>query len=75
MRDNEPLSSLSSYCGKPHRIVDGLPLAHACRVLPPDAVQAELWGDQPQAVRIFAARAAGGQLSQHAGVWKVRRRR
>ena len=74
MRDGEPLSTRPAYCGKPHRTLDGIPLAHRCRVIPPEALRAELWGDNPRAVRIFAKYAAAGQVKPHAGVWKLRRR-
>ncbi len=29
------------YCGKPHRTADGVPIDHACRVLPRDYLEAE----------------------------------
>ena len=74
MRDSEPLTARPRYCGMPHRTTDGVPLAHACRVLPPDAVRAEVRGDLARAIRVFAARAAGGRLEPHPGVWKTRRR-
>ena len=74
MRDNEPLVTAPSYCHKPHRALDGVPLAHGCRVLPPDALLAELRGDRTGAVRIFATCAAAGRVARHAGLWKLRRR-
>jgi hypothetical protein len=74
MCDSEPLTARPSYCGKPHRTTDGVPLAHRCRVLPPEALRAELWGDHVRALRIFAACAAAGQVTPHTGIWKVHRR-
>ena len=74
MRDNEPFVTTPSFCGKPHRTLDGVPLAHVCRVLPPEALKAESWGDRESAVRIFAACAAAGRITPHAGLWKLRRR-
>jgi len=73
MRDNEPLSFRPTYCGKPHRTVDGLPLAHRCRVLPPQALRAEASGESHTALLLFARQAAAGHMASHAGVWKVRR--
>jgi hypothetical protein len=83
MRDNEPLTLRPTYCGKPHRTVDGLPLAHRCRVLPPEALRAEASGESHTAFLLFARQAAAGQMASHssrsmsrhavAGVWKVRR--
>ena len=74
MCDSEPLTTRPSYCGKPHRTTDGVPLAHRCCVLPPEALRAELWGDHEAAIRLFSARAAAGQITPHAGFWKIRRR-
>jgi hypothetical protein len=75
MRDGEPLSTWPSYCGKPHRTEDGLPLSHRCRVLPPEALRAAANGEEGLALRLYAGRAAAGELEGHAGVWKVRRGR
>jgi hypothetical protein len=74
MRDGTPLTLFTSFCGRPHRVADGLPLAHACRVLPPEALQAEADSNLATARHLFARRAAAGPLIEHAGVWKTRRR-
>lgn len=73
-RDGEPLVISPSYCGMPHRVTDGLPVAHRCRVLPAQAILAEYRGDFDRALRIFASRAAVGRIEPHPGVWKRRRR-
>lgn len=36
---------VSNYCGKAHRLVDGEPVAHRCRVIPPEGLKAEVEGD------------------------------
>jgi len=58
----------------PHRVVDGVPLAHRCRVLPAEALLAELRGQSVEALQMFSSRAAAGSLAAHPGLWKVRRR-
>lgn len=70
-----PESALLPYCGKPHRLIDGAPLAHSCRVIPPEAIAAAILGDFDQAITLFARAAAGGSLPAHGGVWKLRRRK
>jgi hypothetical protein len=69
----ESVVILIPYCGKPHR-PDGVPLAHACRVLPPESMTAALKGNFSQAVAILARDAARGPLPAHEGVWRFRRR-
>ncbi len=64
----------TQFCGKPHSIKTGEPLAHLCRVLPVEALEAESNGQSLIAARIMARRAAMGPLPEHAGVWKLRRR-
>lgn len=34
-------SQRTLYCGKPHRTLDGVPVAHSCRVLAPEYLEAE----------------------------------
>jgi hypothetical protein len=74
MHDGTPVSLFTCFCGRPHRLADGLPLAHACCVLPPAALQAEADHNPALARRLLARRAAAGPLAEHAGVWKTRRR-
>ena len=69
-----PESALVPFCGRLHRIIDGLPVAHKCRILPADSITAAIDGDFEKAVSIMAQAAAKGPLAEHAGVWKVRRR-
>jgi hypothetical protein len=67
-------TALLPYCGRPHQIIDGLPIAHRCRVVPPEAIAAALRGDFQRAISVFATAAAKGPLPEHSGVWKLRRR-
>jgi hypothetical protein len=69
-----PRSALTPYCRKPHRLADGVPLAHACRVLPREAICAVVAGDYDRAIRLLARAAASGPLPAHRGIWKTRRR-
>lgn len=41
------------YCGKRHRKADGLPVAHACRVLDPDFLEAERLEEYGRAARVL----------------------
>lgn len=41
------------YCGATHRMSDGLPVAHACRVLDPAFLLAERERDIPRAVTLL----------------------
>jgi hypothetical protein len=68
-------SALLPFCGRLHQIIDGLPIAHRCRVIPPDAIPAAIRGDFDRAIAIMARAAAQGPLPEHSGVWKLRRRR
>jgi hypothetical protein len=70
----EKLSSISCFCGKPHRLSDGVPVAHGCFVLPVEAFWAELLGDSGLAKRLAARAAASAPLKRHKGIWKARRR-
>jgi hypothetical protein len=62
------------YCGKVHSIVDGLPVAHRCHLIPPEAISAAISGDFVRAITLLAQAAARGPLPDHPGIWKVRRR-
>jgi len=73
MASAKPNTVRTAFCGRSHRLQDGLPLPHQCRVLPAEALRAELEGDLESARRILAVHAAGGPLPISAGVWKVRR--
>lgn len=44
----------TSYCNKAHRVSDGKPVLHECRVIPPEALRAEMQGDIDEAVSIIA---------------------
>jgi hypothetical protein len=74
VRDGDPLVTTPRYCGMPHRATDGLPLAHRCRVLPVEAIRAEVRGEFQLSMRLFSAHAAAGRLEPHPGVWRIRRR-
>lgn len=41
------------YCNKPHRLSDGQPVEHKCRVLPPEILEAERKGDIEKVVAFF----------------------
>jgi hypothetical protein len=41
------------YCGEPHRMADGLPVGHACRVLDPAFLLAERDEDLSRAVTLL----------------------
>jgi hypothetical protein len=41
------------YCGKRHRRSDGLPVAHACRILDPDYLEAERLEEYGRAVEVL----------------------
>lgn len=43
------------YCGKPHRLSDGAPVGHACRVLEPRFLRAELDHEYACAAEILEA--------------------
>ena len=62
------------FCSMPHRLKDGVPIAHRCKQLPVEALRAELKGDKAGAVRIFGKVAARGPLPENDGTWKIRRR-
>jgi len=49
-----PTYYITSYCNKPHRVVDGKPLKHECRVIPPTALRAEIRGEFGIAMDILA---------------------
>ena len=44
---------LTSYCNKQHRLSDGKPVEHECRIIPPGALKAERSGDCAAAVEIL----------------------
>jgi hypothetical protein len=67
-------SALLPFCGRLHQIIDGLPIAHRCRVIPPDAIAAAIRGDFARAVTLLAQAAARGPLPNHPGIWRLRRR-
>jgi hypothetical protein len=43
----------SGYCNRGHRVSDGKPVEHECRIIPPDALQAEMSGDTALACDIL----------------------
>ena len=62
------------FCGLPHLIATGEPVAHPCHVLPARALAAEAEGQSHLAARIMARTAAAGPLVAHSGIWRTRRR-
>jgi hypothetical protein len=64
----------TKFCGMPHQIASGLPVAHRCKVLPVEAIAAEAQGRFLIAAGIMARCAATGPLPVHPGIWRIRRR-
>ncbi len=70
-----PRKAISArFCGLPHLIATGEPVAHSCHVLPARALAAEASGQAYLAARIMARTAAAGPLAVHPGLWHTRRR-
>jgi hypothetical protein len=67
-------SALLPFCRKPHRLIDGVPIAHRCRIVPPESISAAIAGDYGRAVMLLAQTAARGPLPNHPGIWRLRRR-
>lgn len=44
----------TTYCNKGHRLSDGKPIQHECRILPQLALFAEQRGDYDTAIRILS---------------------
>jgi hypothetical protein len=45
---------VSTYCNHAHRLSDGKPVEHECRIIPPKALEAELAGDYELAIAILS---------------------
>ncbi len=45
---------VSTYCNFAHSLVDGEPIDHECRVIPPEALEAERDGDFERAIEIMS---------------------
>lgn len=45
----------TTYCNHGHRLSDGMPVEHECRVIPPAALKAEMEGDYQGAITIMGA--------------------
>jgi hypothetical protein len=45
---------VSTFCNFPHRVSDGKPVQHECRIIPPAALRAEMAGDFALAVEILS---------------------
>lgn len=43
----------TSYCNKGHRLSDGKPVEHECRIIPPAALRAEMEGRFEEAIEIL----------------------
>jgi hypothetical protein len=69
-----PESALVPFCGRLHRIIDGFPVAHRCKILPAESIIAAINGELERAISLMARAAAHGPLPEYSGVWKVRRR-
>lgn len=44
---------VSTYCNFAHRLRDGKPIQHECRIIPPDALKAEMKGEIRRAIEIL----------------------
>jgi hypothetical protein len=64
----------TAFCNRPHLLKTGEPVAHCCRVLPVEALEAEADGHALFAARIMAGKACVGPLMAHPGIWRTRRR-
>jgi hypothetical protein len=58
----EPDTYCTSYCNHPHRMKDGKPIRHECRIIPPEALRAERAGDFDRAHEIMEAKRLGYML-------------
>ena len=72
--ERKPTTFSTRFCGLPHLLATGEPVAHACHVLPAEAVRAEAEGRFLIALRIMGRLAASGPLRPHPGIWRIRRR-
>lgn len=45
----------TTFCNFGHRVFDGKPVAHECRIIPPEALRAEMDGDYDRAIEILQA--------------------
>ncbi len=55
---SKPQVYCSSYCNKGHRLSDGKPVGHECRIIPPTALKAERAGDYERAIASMKAATA-----------------
>lgn len=46
---------VSTYCNFTHRVRDGKPVEHECRIIPPAALKAEMAGEISKACDIMRA--------------------
>lgn len=46
-------SYVSTYCNFPHLLRNGAPVDHECRILPPEGLRAEMWGDNLTAAKLY----------------------
>lgn len=44
---------VTTYCNFAHRLSDGKPIEHECRIIPPSALMAEMEGDYEEAMEIL----------------------
>jgi len=51
-REENPIY-VSTYCNFAHRMSDGKPIEHECRIIPPKALQAEKDGNITEAIRLM----------------------
>lgn len=46
---------VSTYCNFAHRVSDGKPIQHECRIIPVRALRMEILGNIPRAIEIMQA--------------------
>lgn len=59
----------TSYCNNGHRLEDGVPVDHECRVLPPKALEAERQEDIDTWMKVMERL----PIKLHKGVWTKKR--
>lgn len=48
-----PHAYVTTFCNRAHRVKDGKPIQHECRVIPPKAIEYEMAGDYSQAMEVL----------------------
>lgn len=51
----------STYCNFWHRVRDGKPIEHECRIISPAALKAEMYGNYKLAIELMQSKPARGR--------------